>query len=125
MAFTDLGERVRVKEAAIPDISASGVWSRRAARKRSPGTSRAGATTSLPPSGHVSGATAPLLIVGTEKDHTVPASFSHKQYEKYEKSEAQTDYVEYPGRPHLMLVAEGWEEIAGGIEGWLEGSARS
>jgi hypothetical protein len=32
-----------------------------------------------------------LLIVGAEKDHTVPASFSHKQYEKYEKSEAQTD----------------------------------
>jgi alpha-beta hydrolase superfamily lysophospholipase len=64
---------------------------------------------------------APLLIVGAEKDHTVPASLSHKQYEKYEKSEAQTDYVEFPGRPHLMMVAEGWEEIAGGIEGWLEG----
>jgi pimeloyl-ACP methyl ester carboxylesterase len=64
---------------------------------------------------------APLLIVGAEKDHTVPASLSHKQYEKYEKSDAQTDYVEYPGRPHLMMVAEGWEEIAGGIEGWLAG----
>jgi hypothetical protein len=64
---------------------------------------------------------APLLIVGAEKDHTVPAAVSHKQYEKYEKSEAQTDYVEYPGRPHLMMVAEGWEEIAAGIEGWLEG----
>jgi len=64
---------------------------------------------------------APLLIVGAEKDHTVPASLSHKQYEKYEKSEAQTDYVEFPGRPHLMMVAEGWEEIAGGIEGWVGG----
>jgi hypothetical protein len=51
-------------------------------------------------------ATAPLLIVGTEKDHTVPASFSHKQYEKCEKSDAQTDYVEYPGRPHLMMRGE-------------------
>lgn len=64
---------------------------------------------------------APLLIVGAEKDHTVPASLSHKQYEKYEKSEAQTDYIEYPGRPHLMMVAEGWQEIAGGIEQWIEG----
>jgi pimeloyl-ACP methyl ester carboxylesterase len=64
---------------------------------------------------------APLLIVGAEKDHTVPASLSHKQYEKYEQSEAQTDYIEFPGRPHLMMVAEGWEEIAGGIEGWLDG----
>jgi pimeloyl-ACP methyl ester carboxylesterase len=68
-----------------------------------------------------SGDRAPLLIVGGEKDHTVPASLSHKQYEKYEQSEAKTDYLEFPGRPHLMMVAEGWEEIAGGIEGWLDG----
>src|SRR5438034_5136654 len=64
---------------------------------------------------------APLLIVGAEKDHTVPASLSHKQYEKYAKSDAQTDYVEFPGRPHLMMVAEGWEEIAGRIETWVDG----
>ena len=64
---------------------------------------------------------APLLIVGAEKDHTVPASLSRKQYEKYEKSDAQTDFVEFPGRPHLMMVAEGWEEIADGIESWLDG----
>jgi pimeloyl-ACP methyl ester carboxylesterase len=63
---------------------------------------------------------APLLIVGAEADHTVPASLSHKQYEKYEKSDAQTDYIEFPGRPHLMMVAEGWEEIAAGIESWLD-----
>jgi hypothetical protein len=37
-----------------------------------------------------------------------------------EKSEAQTDYVESAGRPHLMMSAEGWEEIAAGIEEWLE-----
>src|SRR6184192_2789284 len=64
---------------------------------------------------------APLLIVGAENDHTVPASLSRKQYEKYEKSDAQTDFVEFPGRPHLMMVAEGWEEIADGIESWLDG----
>jgi alpha-beta hydrolase superfamily lysophospholipase len=64
---------------------------------------------------------APLLIVGAEKDHTVPASLSRKQYEKYEKSEPQTDYVEFPGRPHLMMVAEGWQEIADTIEGWIDG----
>jgi alpha-beta hydrolase superfamily lysophospholipase len=64
---------------------------------------------------------APLLIVGAEKDNTVPASVAHKQYEKYEKSEAQTDYVEFEGRPHLMMVAEGWEEIAAEIETWLAG----
>jgi pimeloyl-ACP methyl ester carboxylesterase len=62
---------------------------------------------------------APLLIVGATEDHTVPASLSKKQYEKYEHSPAQTDYIEFEGRPHLMMVAEGWEEIAAGIDGWL------
>jgi pimeloyl-ACP methyl ester carboxylesterase len=68
-----------------------------------------------------SGERAPLLIVGAEKDNTVPASLARKQYEKYEKSDAQTDYVEFEGRPHLMMVAEGWEEIAAEIESWLAG----
>jgi pimeloyl-ACP methyl ester carboxylesterase len=66
-------------------------------------------------------ARAPLLIVGAEKDRTVPASLAKKQYEKYEKSDAQTDYIEFEGRPHLMMVAEGWEEIAAGIESWVNG----
>jgi len=39
---------------------------------------------------------------------------------QYEKSEAQTYQVEFAGRPHLMMSAEGWEEIAAGIEEWLE-----
>jgi alpha-beta hydrolase superfamily lysophospholipase len=62
---------------------------------------------------------APLLIVGATKDNTVPASLSHKQYEKYEKSDAQTEYIEFEDRPHLMMAAEGWEEIAAEIEAWI------
>ena len=67
---------------------------------------------------------ASLLIVGAEKDHTVPASLAKKQFEKYEKHEAyeaQTDYVEFD-RPHLMMVAEGWEKswaIRQGLDGVL------
>jgi len=64
---------------------------------------------------------APLLIVGAEKDRTVPASLSHKQYGKYEKCETQTDYTEFAGRPHLMMIGEGWEEVAAGSEGWVDG----
>ncbi len=63
---------------------------------------------------------APLLIVGAEKDHTVPASLSHKQFEKYAKSDARTDYIELLGRPHLMMVGEGWEDVAARIGSWLD-----
>jgi pimeloyl-ACP methyl ester carboxylesterase len=66
---------------------------------------------------------APLLIVGAEKDNTVPASVAKKQFEKYQKHEAydaQTDYVEFAGRPHFMMIAPGWEEIADEIDRWVK-----
>src|SRR5919202_1529961 len=64
---------------------------------------------------------APLLVVGLEKDHTVPASVSRAQYEKYEGSPAKTEYVELEGRPHLAMIGEGWEEVAAAIGTWLDG----
>ena len=64
---------------------------------------------------------APLLIVGAENDHTVPASVSRAQYKKYEKSPARTEYLEFEGRPHLFMLGEGWEEVAAGIDSWLDG----
>jgi pimeloyl-ACP methyl ester carboxylesterase len=68
-------------------------------------------------------ARAPLLIVGAEKDNTVPASLARKQFEKYEKHEAydaQTDYVEFAGRPHFLMIAHGWEEVAEEIDRWVK-----
>ena len=64
---------------------------------------------------------APLLIVGADKDHTVPASVSRAQYKKYEHSPAQTEYLEFEGRPHLFMVGEGSDEVAGAIDSWLDG----
>ena len=32
-----------------------------------------------------------------------------------------TDYVEFEGRPHLFVVGDGWDEVAAGIDGWLDG----
>jgi pimeloyl-ACP methyl ester carboxylesterase len=66
---------------------------------------------------------APLLVVGLEKDNTVPASLSRAQVKKYARSPARTDYLEFKGRPHLAMAADGWEEIAAGIDTWLRGVA--
>jgi pimeloyl-ACP methyl ester carboxylesterase len=70
-------------------------------------------------------ARAPLLIVGLGEDHTVPASVSRKQYEKYERSPAETEFVEFEGRPHLAMTGPGWEEIATSIDSWLDGVLES
>jgi pimeloyl-ACP methyl ester carboxylesterase len=64
---------------------------------------------------------APLLIVGAEKDHTVPASVSRAQYKKYERSPARTEYLEFEGRPHLFIAGEGSGEVAASIDSWLDG----
>jgi pimeloyl-ACP methyl ester carboxylesterase len=64
---------------------------------------------------------APLLIVGQDQDHTVPASVARAQAKKYEKSPAQTDYLELEGRPHLSMTGEGWEEVAASVDSWLDG----
>ncbi|HEX6403433.1 MAG TPA: alpha/beta hydrolase [Pseudonocardiaceae bacterium] len=67
------------------------------------------------------GERAPLLIVGADQDHTVPASVSRAQYKKYEHSPAKTDYLEFAERPHLFVVGEGWEQVAAAIDDWLRG----
>jgi len=67
------------------------------------------------------GERAPLLIVGATKDTTIPASLAEKQYKRYERSAARTDYVEFEGRPHLLMAADGWQEVAASIDSWLDG----
>jgi pimeloyl-ACP methyl ester carboxylesterase len=64
---------------------------------------------------------APLLIVGADRDNTVPASLSKAQYEKYQRSPAKTDYLEFEGRPHLHMAAPDWQEVAAAIDSWLDG----
>jgi pimeloyl-ACP methyl ester carboxylesterase len=64
---------------------------------------------------------APLLIVGADEDHTVPASLAKAQFKRYEGSSAKTDYLEFAGRPHLHMVAPDWQEVAEAIDSWLDG----
>ena len=64
---------------------------------------------------------APLLIVGADNDHTVPASLSKAVYQRLAKSPARTDYLEFAGRPHLHMIAPDWQEVAEAIDSWLDG----
>ena len=63
---------------------------------------------------------APLLIVGADQDHTVPASVARMQAGECQKSSARTEYLEFEGRPHLFIVGEGWEDVAAAIDSWLD-----
>lgn len=64
---------------------------------------------------------APLLITAGEHDNTVAPKTARANFEKYAKSETVTDFVEFPGRSHLLLAGKGWEEVASTVRDWLEG----
>jgi pimeloyl-ACP methyl ester carboxylesterase len=54
----------------------------------------------------------PLLVVGNDQDHTVPASVSREAATRLSKSRAVVDYKEFAGRPHFTAGAPGWEAVA-------------
>jgi len=54
----------------------------------------------------------PLLVIGNDKDHTVPASVSKEAAKRLGKAKAVVDYEEFAGRPHFTAGAPGWEAVA-------------
>lgn len=55
---------------------------------------------------------APLLVMGNDQDHTVPASVSREAAKRLASSRAVVDYKEFAGRPHFTAGAPGWEAVA-------------
>ncbi len=63
---------------------------------------------------------APLLLTAGEHDHLVPAHVVRANFEHHRQSEACTGFHEFPGRSHLLMSGEGWEEVAGYVADWLD-----
>jgi hypothetical protein len=49
----------------------------------------------------------------------VPAAVCRATYARHRASKAVTDYREFPGRSHLILMEKGWEDVMDYIDGWL------
>ena len=63
---------------------------------------------------------APLLIVGADEGPHRPG-VSRTQAVREVREVAGADGLHrVPERPHLMMAADGWEEIAAAIESWIE-----
>jgi pimeloyl-ACP methyl ester carboxylesterase len=63
---------------------------------------------------------APLLLIAGSEDHTVPASVVRENYGKYRHSKAVTSLKEFPGRSHLLIAQDGWEEVAEHALSWAQ-----
>ncbi|MEY9933188.1 alpha-beta hydrolase superfamily lysophospholipase [Catenulispora sp. GP43] len=63
---------------------------------------------------------APLLLVGSGADRSVPPDSVEATARRYWKSEAVTSYLEYPAGCHHTLSAPGWESVADDVLDWAE-----
>lgn len=67
---------------------------------------------------------APLLFIAGGADHLVPPRVNKTNAGRYQKSPAVTSYHEFPGRSHLIVEQDGWEEVADYALDWgLEAAA--
>ncbi|MFI4955016.1 MAG: alpha/beta hydrolase, partial [Gammaproteobacteria bacterium] len=66
---------------------------------------------------------APLLLIGGSEDQICPAKFTKINYEKYSNSRAITEYQEFPHRSHLIIIEEGWQEVAEFALSWSQTKA--
>jgi pimeloyl-ACP methyl ester carboxylesterase len=55
---------------------------------------------------------APLLIISGGADHVSPPAINKSEAKHQGKSKALTAFKEFPGQPHFLIGADGWEEIA-------------
>jgi pimeloyl-ACP methyl ester carboxylesterase len=67
----------------------------------------------------------PLLVIGNDQDHTVPASVSREAAKRLGKSKAVVDYHEFRGRSHFTAGAPGWEAVADHALDWAYRQVRS
>jgi pimeloyl-ACP methyl ester carboxylesterase len=68
---------------------------------------------------------APLLLIAGAEDHSVPAAVIRSTYRKYQNSKAVTGFKEFPGRSHLIVAQNGWEEVADYALTWAQTQIQS
>jgi pimeloyl-ACP methyl ester carboxylesterase len=61
---------------------------------------------------------APLLFIAGGKDQIVPAAVNQDNSQRYRRSGAHTDYMEFEGRDHYTIGAPGWEEVFTAARMW-------
>jgi pimeloyl-ACP methyl ester carboxylesterase len=67
---------------------------------------------------------APLLFIAGGKDHIMPVSVNKSNAKHYDRSQARTDFHEFPDRDHWTCGAPGWEEVADYALDWACKNAR-
>ena len=60
----------------------------------------------------------PLLITAGDRDRLVTPYLSRAAFNIQSRSPAPTDFLDFPGRSHLLIAEPGWEEVARACIAW-------
>ena len=67
---------------------------------------------------------APLLLIAGSADHITPAGLNRKNFKRYAKDNGSiTEFKEFEGRSHTIILQEGWQEVAGAACDWIKANA--
>jgi pimeloyl-ACP methyl ester carboxylesterase len=61
---------------------------------------------------------APLLLIAGDRDHAMPESVVYENFNRYRRSHAPTDFKVFHGRPHLLTMLDGWQDVADHAVTW-------
>ncbi len=61
----------------------------------------------------------PLLLIAGSADHIIPASLNRSNFHRYHHTPAVTEFREFVGRNHWLIMDAGWQEIADYALHWL------
>jgi pimeloyl-ACP methyl ester carboxylesterase len=67
---------------------------------------------------------APLLLIAGDRDHAMPESVVYENFNRYRRSSAPTDFKVFHGRPHLITVLDGWQDVADHALTWTSHHTR-
>jgi len=61
----------------------------------------------------------PLLFLSGSEDRIILSSLVQKTFRKYQKTNPYAAYKSYPGKSHLMILENDWENIADDVHQWI------
>lgn len=62
----------------------------------------------------------PLLLIGGEDDHIIPAALNLKYFKQYSDASSVADFRQFEGQCHVLIVDQNWKDVASYVNDWLD-----
>ena len=53
-----------------------------------------------------------MLVISGELDHTIPRAIAKASFQRQQRNQGVTEFIEIAGRGHSLTIDRGWQEVA-------------